>query len=136
MSTRLTSSPKTIPWFVSDVLPYDFTWAISSLLDTEFFASHTTVTSENAAALTQLATRWQSHLDSGRFQLSTPLDTKLGADVPAANFWTTQYAYQDLPAVDPRLCAELSKSDLVVFKGDLKYVSLPVCADGGTVIEN
>lgn len=49
-----------------------------------------------------------------------PESTQLGADVPAANFWTTQFAYADLPAVDPELLAELQKADLVVFKGDLK----------------
>lgn len=37
------------------------------------------------------------------------------------DFWTTQYAYQDMPAVAPELVADLAKSDLVFFKGDLNY---------------
>lgn len=71
-------------------------------------------------SLTTLAQRWKAHVAEGRFHLSVPVDTKMGADVPAANFWCTQFAYQDLPAVDPELLAALQKSDLVVFKGDLK----------------
>ena len=55
--------------------------------------------------------------------MSVPTDTKLGKaqDDSLGGFWTTQYAYQDLPAVAPQVLAELQKSDLVVFKGDLNY---------------
>lgn len=38
-----------------------------------------------------------------------------------AGFWTTPYAFQDLPALAPGLCEELGRSDLVIFKGDLNY---------------
>ncbi|OCF33986.1 hypothetical protein I317_05983 [Kwoniella heveanensis CBS 569] len=118
--------PKAIPWFVSDVLPYDFTWAIDSLLDTSFFASHasTPLTPDDLAALSGLGARWKRHLDSGRFRLSVPLDTKLGKATPLGRFWTTQYAFQDLPQIAPSLLADLRKSDLVIFKGDLNYRKL------------
>lgn len=89
-------------------------------MDTAFFASHADLASEDFAALTTLAQRWKDHVAAGRFRLSIPVDTPLGANVPAANFWCTQHAYQDLPAVDPALLKELQKAGLVVFKGDLK----------------
>jgi hypothetical protein len=57
----------------------------------------------------------------GRFRLSVPLDTRLGVDTPLGSFWTTQYSYQDMPALAPHLVEELAKSGLVVFKGDLNY---------------
>lgn len=118
--------PKAIPWFVSDVLPYDFTWAITSLADSDFFVQHakTPLTSEDTDHLKRLSRRWFDHLKSGAFKLSVPLDTKLGAETPLGGFWTTQYAYQDLAAVDPDLLNELRKSDLVLFKGDLNYRKL------------
>ncbi|WWD21880.1 hypothetical protein CI109_106368 [Kwoniella shandongensis] len=118
--------PKAIPWFVSDVLPSDFTWAIDSLLDTTFFTQHasTPLTQEDIDNLVTLARRWQSHVASGKFRLSVPLDTKLGAKTPLGGFWTTQFAYHDLPAVAPELLEELQKSDLVIFKGDLNYRKL------------
>ena len=100
-------------------------WAIESLLDTTFFSQHASVplSSTETEHLTNLATRWKAHLAAGRFRLSVPLETPLGdgQDDELAGFWTTQYAYQDLPMVAPRLLAELAKSDLVVFKGDLNY---------------
>ena len=60
-------------------------------------------------------------MQSGAFKLSVPSDTKLGGKTELGGFWTTQYAYQDLPAVDPRLLEELGRSGLVIFKGDLNY---------------
>ncbi|KAK8846563.1 hypothetical protein IAR55_005649 [Kwoniella newhampshirensis] len=118
--------PKAIPWFVSDVLPYDFTWAIDSLLDTTFFAEHasTPLTKEDTENLVTLAQRWKSHVSSGKFRLSVPLDTKIGAKTALGGFWTTQYAYQDLPAAAPEVLEELQRSDLVIFKGDLNYRKL------------
>lgn len=101
------------------MLPYDFTWAIDSLLNPNFFAGHAALSNIETDSLATLAKRWQGHLDAGRFRLSVARDLKL--NVPSsADFWTTQYAYQDLPAVDPTLLAELQKSNLVIFKGDLK----------------
>lgn len=37
------------------------------------------------------------------------------------DFWTTQYAYQDMPSAAPDLVADLAQSGLVIFKGDLNY---------------
>lgn len=91
----------------------DDRWTIATLADTSFFP-------DKKGELARLADRWLDHLTAGRFKLSIPSSTPLGADVGAANFWTTQYAYQDLPAMDPALLAELQKAGLVLFKGDLK----------------
>ena len=108
---------------MSDVLPYDFTWAIASLADPAFFTQHVKSPLSPAvlADLKRLSERWSAHLESGKFKLAVPLDTKLGAETPLGGFWTAQYAYQDLAAVDPELLGELAKSDLVLFKGDLNY---------------
>ncbi|WVO22832.1 uncharacterized protein IAS62_004175 [Cryptococcus decagattii] len=118
--------PKAIPWFVSDVVPYDFAWAIDSLLDTAFFSQHASqpLTDEDTASLTSLGKRWKAHLEAGRFKLSVPLDTPLGKAPAVGGFWSTQYAYQDMPAMAPDVLAELQKSDLVIFKGDLNYRKL------------
>ena len=98
-------------------------WAVKSLLDKDFFATVSTPpTEEEGAALKRLALRWEEHIANGNFKLSLPLDTPLGAgQSQQAGFWTTQYAYQDLPATAPDLLKELQKSDLVIFKGDLNY---------------
>lgn len=100
-------------------------WAIDSLLDTSFFAAHATtpLVDNDLSALKTLGQRWKSHLTSGKYRLSVPLDTRLGSETTLGGFWTTQYSFQDLPTVDPTLLEELQKSDLVIFKGDLKYAS-------------
>ncbi|WWC87378.1 uncharacterized protein L201_002267 [Kwoniella dendrophila CBS 6074] len=118
--------PKAIPWFVSDVLPYDFTWAIDSLLDKQFFASHssTPLSSDDLESLSNLVTRWKGYLNNGKFKLSVPENTKLGQATSLGRFWTTQYSFQDLPEVAPGTLQELRKSDLVIFKGDLNYRKL------------
>ncbi|EIW68535.1 hypothetical protein TREMEDRAFT_44401 [Tremella mesenterica DSM 1558] len=117
--------PKSIPWFVSDVVPFDFTWAIDILLDESFFSTASPPpTPTELESLAVLATRWKGHLASGAFKLSVPLDTPLGGDTPTGGFWTTQYAYQDMPLVAPKLVEELGKSGLVIFKGDLNYRKL------------
>lgn len=59
-------------------------------------------------------------MESGKFKLSIPTDTPLGAP-SAADFWTTQWSYQYLPEQAPGLLSELKESVLVVFKGDLNY---------------
>ncbi len=109
--------------FVSDVLPYDFHWAISSLADPSFFSRHaqTPLSPADTDALASLSRRWSTHVEDGTFRLSVPGDAKLGAATPLGGFWTTQYAFQDLGAVDAGLAQELGKSGLVVFKGDLNY---------------
>lgn len=121
--------PKDIPWFVSDVMPYDFSWAIDSLADQTFFAKHTEeLEQEDLDILSALSARWREHLSAGRFKLSVPLNTPIGKDTDLGGFWTTQYPYQLIPEKDPKLLKELQKSDLVILKGDLNYRKL--VADG------
>jgi hypothetical protein len=63
-------SPKAMPWFVSDVTPFDFAQTISMLQSDQW--------SIGDQASKVLAERFQRRLDSGVFALSVPLDTKLG----------------------------------------------------------
>ena len=71
----------------------------------------------------KMAQRWQKYLQEGKFKLSVPPQTKLSeaadeSNVLAAGFWTSPYAFADMPKKDTKLVEELRKSDLVVFKGE------------------
>ncbi|CBQ69928.1 conserved hypothetical protein [Sporisorium reilianum SRZ2] len=70
--------------------------------------------------------RWMKHMEEGRFKLSVPLDMPLGADTGSANgFWTQPVSYANMATYSPELHTELAtKSDLVIFKGDLNYRKL------------
>lgn len=71
-----------------------------------------------------LIKRWRDYFASGTFALTTPNGAPIGMDVPLANFWCGPHDYPALPRQDPALLAELQKSDLVLFKGDLNYRKL------------
>ncbi|KAJ2915869.1 hypothetical protein MD484_g4554, partial [Candolleomyces efflorescens] len=135
--------PKIIPWFVSDVLPQDFSETLQLLSDAPTFLSDLlpSSTEESGSAsnkhgisadafshLKSMADRWQDYVSKGIFKLSVPLDTPLiggSSDKgKAASFWTTPYPYWNLASLDPALIEELRKSGLVIFKGDLNYRKL------------
>jgi damage-control phosphatase, subfamily III len=115
-------SPKSIPWFVSDVTPTDFAATFTSLLaPTHFGPLEQSDASQSESAqsidhLSAMVARWNDHLRSGAFALSVPPQSALGANDPRVNFWTQPYPYWDMQLRAPELFASLRESGLVVFK--------------------
>jgi hypothetical protein len=97
---------KSIPWFVSDVMPHDMDVLLSALGDTSLFpgAKH-----QSVRALTE---RLSDSYKNGVLSI---------AEDP---FWTTGFDFQEMPVVAPKLYENLQKSTLVIFKGDLNYRKL------------
>ena len=97
---------KSIPWFVSDVMPHDMDALLSALADTTLFpgAKHRSV-----CALTK--------------RLSDCYKTGL-VSIAEDPFWTTGFDFHDMPVVAPELHKDLLESTLVIFKGDLNYRKL------------
>ncbi|GJE89042.1 protein-glutamate O-methyltransferase family protein [Phanerochaete sordida] len=129
--SRVVFHPKLIPWFVSDVTPPDFASTTPALLSESFFPAHQHDAAAGAAPsgdahahLRTMVARWQAYLASGVFQLSVPLDTKLGAANPRGDFWTGPWPYWNVRELAPGVWEELRKSSLVIFKGDLNYRKL------------
>lgn len=119
------TSPKLIPWFVSDVTPPDFSVTISSLLNPSFFpppATDEAIDPSLYGDLFHMVSRWQKYVDDGTFKLSVPLNTPLGAsrlgstESNLADFWTSPYPYWDMESRAPLLWKSLSESGLVIFK--------------------
>jgi damage-control phosphatase, subfamily III len=96
---------KAIPWFVSDTTLNDFNWLLNSLKND--FAS-----SEEKFYIEKLTKRWQGYVDNSGWILKEDY------------FWTSPYAYWHLKEQAPKLFSDLSKSSLVIFKGDLNYRKL------------
>jgi hypothetical protein len=101
---------KTIPWFVSDVMPKDVPILLNCCLDRGFFPNQPST--DQLHALETLVKRWQSYLESGQLVLQSH------------TFWCSGLAYRSLPTEAPELFADLKNSELVIFKGDLNYRKL------------
>ncbi|KAG8908735.1 hypothetical protein FRB99_002973 [Tulasnella sp. 403] len=143
------SSPKQIPWFVSDVTPPDaraLLAAISSIPATipeqddsnaTFYFTARPPSDSHLSALHKLHHRWLKYFEDGKFRLNGCPGLAGGlSGGPGANsdpqelaqrqsgveFWTRPYSYREL-ADYPRM-AGLEGSSLVIFKGDLNYRKL------------
>lgn len=125
LATAIILHPKSVPWFVSDVLPHDFLDILSALANpTEFFSevtsdgtdspdTPTTVMSEEQVSwLTNLFQNLSSHHAEGRLLLRPN------------PFWTTAHSFHRLPQVNPELKSDLDTAELVIYKGDLNYRKL------------
>jgi len=124
LATRIVLHPKNIPWFVSDVTPGDFSALLNALLGAKRLyetpsedesaqgKSPEALSDDQAALLEDVFQDWaQLHAD--------------GKIILRANiFWTSPGAYWRLPHVAKVLFADLQRSQLVIFKGDLNYRKL------------
>jgi len=70
-----------------------------------------------------MARRWNTHLETGRFKLSIPLESKLG-EKGEADYWTLPTGFANMHLHDPELLKKLAQASLVIFKGDLNYRKL------------
>lgn len=91
---------KQIPWFVSDALIKDFDWTLNELC------------SSKDTKLSAIGKRWKRRVSEGSFVVTDH------------TFWTTSFEYAAMEAVASDLYNILSKSYLVIFKGDLNYRKL------------
>jgi hypothetical protein len=119
LATNVILHPKSIPWFVSDVIPADFAGLLNALAAPQTFYS-SPLDDETSEPLSQkeidnlsfLVRRWSKFLAEGQLILRSN------------RFWTEGGSYWRLPTSDPRLHEDLKESELVVFKGDLNYRKL------------
>lgn len=92
---------KTIPWFVSDALKYDFEWTIDYLIQCS-----------QSPSLQSLGKKWKQYLSSGTWSIVED------------SFWTLPYDFSSMSNVSPNLYSQLAQADLLIFKGDLNYRKL------------
>jgi len=127
LATTIVLHPKSIPWFVSDVVPADFAALLSALADPQAFYSSVSpdddhdgdgnkppepLSATEVETLTFLFHRLSSFHASGQVLIRPN------------RFWTHAGSYWRLPCTEPDLYADLKESELVIFKGDLHYRKL------------
>nr|XP_014354037.1 PREDICTED: protein-glutamate O-methyltransferase [Latimeria chalumnae] len=100
LATEIHFHGKCMPWFVSDTTKEDFDWTLRVLqADNHFWMSNCGIKWEGLAKKGV----WVYHEHS---------------------FWTLPHEFRDMAEVAPDLHAELQKSNLIFFKGDLNYRKL------------
>ena len=124
LATNVILHPKSIPWFVSDVIPADFGALLNALASPQAFYSTpsddekntgTTPTPLNEKEEKELAflfSEWSQFHAEGQLTLRSN------------RFWTEGGSFWRLPSSDARLLEDLKENELVIFKGDLNYRKL------------
>lgn len=120
LATTVVLRPKTIPWFVSDVIPRDFADLLNALVDPQAFYTaaddsgrkHEPLTDEEVDQVKFLFNQWSTFHAEGKLVLRPHL------------FWTGPGSYWRLPTLAPDLYEDLKSAELVLFKGDLNYRKL------------
>lgn len=123
LATHIVLHPKSIPWFVSDVIPADFSALLNvlanprSLFDSNEMEAgsdkeNERLSNNDVVDLEFLYEDWQTKYMQGQFIIRPN------------RFWTMGGGFWRLPTDAPELLKDLRNSELVIFKGDLNYRKL------------
>jgi hypothetical protein len=124
LATNIVLHPKSIPWFVSDVLPADFAALLNALATAQnFYSTPSEDEVRNGKTTEPLSEKEVGELsflfqEWGKFHAEGQLTLRPN------NFWTEGGSYWRLPTSAPSLHEDLKESELVIFKGDLNYRKL------------
>jgi len=137
LATTVVLHPKSIPWFVSDVLPGDFASLLGAIADPKRFYETRTeeeelqgiepdkLSEKEIGELEFLFAEWSQFHAEGQLVLRPN------------RVWTGPGSFWRLPKEAEGLVEDLKEAELVVFKGDLNYrklvgdVSTPSLSFGG-----
>ncbi|KAJ9641159.1 Hairy/enhancer-of-split with YRPW motif protein 2 [Knufia peltigerae] len=117
LATEVVLHPKSMPWFVSDVVPGDFAALLDAMRDpATFYASSETeskgLTEQQESDIKFLFEDWKNLHEDGKLILRPN------------RFWTHAGSFWRMPKIAPEVLEDLRESELVVFKGDLNYRKL------------
>ncbi|KAI0322978.1 DUF89-domain-containing protein [Amylostereum chailletii] len=100
---------KRFAWFVSDVTKKDWEWLLNTMVYGQLFPH---ASEQERESLRQLGERWKKYEREGKWVYEQH------------PFWCTGYTFWELHSEAPDLFLHLSRSDLVIFKGDLNHRKL------------
>lgn len=116
LATEVILHPKSLPWFVSDVLPGDFAALLSAMQDPKAFYE-VNEDGKEAKALSAVEAENIKFL----FEHWSDLHSDGQVVLRPNRFWTNTGSFWRMPKLAPELFEDLKESELVVFKGDLNY---------------
>ncbi|KAI1102546.1 DUF89-domain-containing protein [Jackrogersella minutella] len=124
LATLVVLHPKSIPWFVSDVLPADFAALLSALADPKRFYE-TPSDEDKLQNITPPSLPDKDAADLGfLFQEWAQMHAEGQLIMRPNTFWTYPGSYWRLPSTEKALFEDLKTSEVVIFKGDLNYRKL------------
>jgi damage-control phosphatase, subfamily III len=115
LATHIVLHPKSIPWFVSDVMPADFAALLQTMADPQgFFGSSEDgkITDKQIEDVKFLFQEWATFHSEGQLVIRPN------------RYWTAGGSFWRLPYEAKQLYEDLKESKLVIFKGDLNYRKL------------
>lgn len=124
LATQVVLHPKSIPWFVSDVIPADFAALLNTLADPQAFYSSSSDDDNNKGEKPQPLQENEEADIKHLFQHWSSLHQNGQLIIRSNRFWTHGGSYWRLPHTEKDLFRDLSDSELVIFKGDLNYRKL------------
>ncbi|CCF45537.1 hypothetical protein CH063_03632 [Colletotrichum higginsianum] len=124
LATNVVLHPKSIPWFVSDVLPGDFAQLLSAIANPKPFYE----TPSEDEELQNKKPEPLSDSDAGNlsflFQEWSQFHAEGQLILRPNRFWTHPGPFWQLPEEAKDLYEDLKASEVVIFKGDLNYRKL------------
>jgi len=124
LATAVVLHPKSIPWFVSDVLPSDFVSLLGALADPRHFYETPTEDDQLQGKTPEPLSEKEVDELSFLFQEWGTFHAEGQLVLRPNRFWTHPGSFWRLPHEEPALFEDLKESELVVFKGDLNYRKL------------
>lgn len=124
LATNVVLHPKSIPWFVSDVVPADFAALLNALASPQSFYSTPSPEEVDSGKLPEPLSQKETDELSFLFQTWGQFHGEGQLVLRTNRFWTEGGSYWRLPTLAPSLYEDLKESLLVVFKGDLNYRKL------------
>ncbi|KEY69200.1 hypothetical protein S7711_01657 [Stachybotrys chartarum IBT 7711] len=113
LATRIVLHPKSIPWFVSDVMPNDFAGLLNALANSKAtFGESEALSEKELQDLSFVFQDWATYHGEGQLLIR------------ANRYWTSGGSFWRLPYEAKELYEDLKTSKLVIFKGDLNYRKL------------
>ncbi|EFY92047.1 hypothetical protein J3458_019036 [Metarhizium acridum] len=124
LATQIILRPKSIPWFVSDVLPGDFPLLLNALSDPKkFFETQSDDEKLQDKTPAPLADKEAEDL-LFVFQEWANLHAEGQLIMRPNRYWTAGGSFWRLPAEAPELHEDMKGAELTIFKGDLNYRKL------------
>ncbi|KIJ53819.1 hypothetical protein M422DRAFT_154437 [Sphaerobolus stellatus SS14] len=109
LASKIHFHGKRFAWFVSDVTRKDWDWLLNTMSYGQLFPH---ATESEMESLRRLGQRWKQYEREGKWVYEQH------------PFWCTGYTFWDLPTEAPDLFLHISRSNLVIFKGDLNHRKL------------